>query len=390
MTRSEARSKKQIRLVHICSSDITVKFLLQNQLEYFITKGFGVSAICSREQWFDSIVLEGLSLYDVQITRYFSPLKDFIALLNLIRLLARHKPDIIHTHTPKAALLGLTAAFICGIKYRCNTIHGFRFSPSTKGIKRHLLILLEKISGKLSHHTFCQNPLDTETALALRIVPRKKISTIGNGIDLKKFSLNNYNENIIGSFKNKLGIKNEDFVIGIVARLVKEKGYLELSGAFKSICPKFPSKLLIIGAPDKSKKDVLTIDVIKEGIPADKIIFIPYTDRIPDYLSIMDVFVLPSYREGFPRSVLEAEAMGLPVIAAKSSGALVAVENEKTGFLVPVRDWEQIAKYILLLRNNHELRKTLGRQARLKAEAEFNETIVFDKILAAYRNMIDN
>jgi len=189
--------------------------------------------------------------------------------------------------------------------------------------------------------------------------------------------------------KKELGISPGKIVIGVVARLVKEKGYLELFEAFKKVVEKFPEALLLVaGSADLEKKDSIDINIIKNFGIENNVIFLGERTDIDEIYSLMDIFVLPSWREGFSHSIMEASAMSLPVIATDIRGCRGAVDDQKTGILVPPKNYQKLAEAIMYLLSDAEKAKEMGKNGRKKAEKEFDERLFFDKMEKEYKNFI--
>ena len=378
------KSNKNIKICYVVSVDITLKFLLLPQLKFLQSQGYDVHAVCSPGKWVEDIKKEGIKVETIQIKRkIFSPVSDIIALTKLILFLKKEKFDVVHTHTPKAGFVGRIAAKLAGIPIIINTVHGFYFTEHTPFILKKFFIFLEKLAAKCSDIIFFVNKEDMQTAVAEKICPSEKERYFGGWIDLKKFNPSNFFEEFKIKLKKDLGLAEMDKVIGIVARLVEEKGYLELFSAFKKVLEIFPGAvLMIIGQREPQKKDA--IDVEKSP----NILYLGEKTDVEKFYSIMDVFVLPSHREGLGISLIEASAMERPVVATDIRGCREAVENGKTGILVPVKNPERLAEAIIYLLENSGVAAEMGRQGRQKVEKEFDERLVFDRIKKEYDRLI--
>jgi glycosyltransferase involved in cell wall biosynthesis len=235
---------------------------------------------------------------------------------------------------------------------------------------------------------FSQNQEDIQTAIKENICLAAKIKYLGNGINLEKFDINRFSREFVINKKQELGISEHRKIIGIVARLVREKGYYDLFQAMEQVVKDFPDVLLLaIGPPEPNKKDAVDPAIVEKHGIKNNVLFLKERTDIDEIYPLMDIFVLPSYREGFPRSVLEASALARPIIATDIRGTREAVDSNKTGILIPTRNPEKLAKAIIDFLKNPDKAKQMGACARLKAMSEFNEKFVFSRLLHAYRDL---
>jgi len=229
----------------------------------------------------------------------------------------------------------------------------------------------------------------SKTAIKEKICNPNLIKYLGDGINLSRFNLERFFQEFIENKKRDLGINSQKKVIGIVARLVKEKGYLELFEAFKKVLEKFPETLLlIIGPLEPEKRDAINPDIFKKYGIEKNIIFLGERTDVEELYPLMDIFVLPSHREGTGLVILEASATEKPVVASNIRGCREAVDDGKTGILVPPKDPEKLAEAIIYLLSNPEKAKAIGKEGRKKIQREFDENIVFDRIKKEYQRLI--
>ena len=212
------------------------------------------------------------------------------------------------------------------------------------------------------------------------------------GIDVKRFDPLRFDQDFILNKKRELGIENKK-VIGMVGRFVKEKGYLDLFDAFKIIKKQIPNAVLLLVAPkDREKEDALDKSVLKEYGIEKETVLLGYEEEVAnveEIYSLMDVFVLPSYREGFSMSLLEAQAMEKPVVATDIRGCRESVDNGKTGVLVPLKDLEKLAEAIISFLSNPVKSIEVGEIGRKRVLKEFDESQIFDKIKEEYKILLE-
>lgn len=380
----------KIKVCHATTVDSSIRFLLLNQIKNLQKNGYEMSAVCSDGKWIKEIESQGIKVKTIKMTRKISPFSDLVALFRLIIFFKKEKFDIVHVHTPKAGFLAQLGAKMAGAPIIVNTIHGLYFQESDHWPKKVFFILTEKIQAFCSDLIFSVNKEDVGTMIKEKICGPDLIKYSGDGINLERFNPEIFSQEFIKNKKEKLGIGSSKKVIGIVARLVEEKGYLDLFAAFKIIIGRFPESLLLIAGPlEQQKKDAINIDAAKEYGIEKSILFLGERTDIVDIYSLMDIFVLPSHREGIGLSILEASAMKMPVVATDIRGCREAVDDNRTGILVPVKNPQKLADAIIYLLENPEIGKKMGSVGREKVEKQFDEKLVFSRMEEGYKKLIN-
>jgi len=364
----------------VVAADITLKFLLISELRFFRQKGYEVFAVCPPGKWLGEMQNEGVTIRQITIARSpFTPFSDAVALVRLFLYFKKETFDVVLTFTPKPGLLGQLAACLAGVPVVVNTIFGFYFHESTPPFKRAIFIFIEKIAAACSSIIFFRNREDFETAEKEHIGRPKNREYIGDGIDIAKYNSARFSEEFILQKKKSLQIAAGVPVIGIVARLVKEKGYVELFEAFTKVLETFPQAILLaVGPADLQKKDSINPDHFKQK----NVIFLGERTDVDELYAVMDVFVLPSYREGFPHSVMEASAMARPVVTTNVRGCRNAIEPGQTGILVPPKNAAELAKAITSLLSDPKTAKQMGEAGRRKAEKDFDKNVLLQKMFS--------
>ncbi|MSU54449.1 MAG: glycosyltransferase [Candidatus Staskawiczbacteria bacterium] len=379
----------KVKICHIVSVDITLRFLLMPQLQFLKQQGYDVHAVCSPGTWKKDIQFYGITVKNITLTRRITPFRDFLALVQLFFYFKKEKFSIVHTHTPKPGLLGQLAARLAGVPVIINTVHGLYDSPDWPPLKRWFYTFIEKISARFSTLVFSQNKEDMGTMVQKHMVAVGKLAYLGNGVNLKRFNRTQFSEYDIARKKAELGIPVQAKVVGIVGRLVKEKGYLDLFEAFALVLKKDPHVLLlVIGPRDFTKKDAFSPDIVKKYGIEKNVIFLGEQANVEELYPLMDIFILPSQREGFPRTIIEAHAAGLPVIATNIRGCKEIITNGITGLLVDPKNPVAIAKALENLLENPKQAQQLAERGYKKALQEFNEDVVFERIHRAYRRFL--
>ena len=248
---------------------------------------------------------------------------------------------------------------------------------------------MEKAAALCSDIILSQSSEDIETALREEICKRGRIVPLGNGIDVGRFDRSRLDPDGISRKRAELGLPAAAPVVGFVGRLVREKGLLEFLEAARSIRERRPEvRFLVIGPVDPEKADSLTPEIAQQYGVADVCLFPGMRGDMPELYSLMSVFVLPSHREGFPRSLMEASAMGVPCIGTDISGCREAIKVGRNGLLVPLHDAGKLAEAILGILADPAQAKRMGEEGRRLALESFNEDRVFERVKDVYARLL--
>jgi len=329
---------------------------------------------------FDTIQIKGLKWK-------LNFLHDPIVLLKLMKILKRKHYDIVHTHTTKAGILGRIAAYISGVPVIVHGLHGSTFQAFNSGLLNWLLFLFERLTGRFTDAYISVSGVLSKKYIERGIGKKENYHTIYSGMELTKF----YQARDKTNYKEKyeeLGINAGDFLIGNVARLESRKGHQFLLDAFKNIVEKQKNgnvKLLIIG--EGNKREYLENYVKKLNL-GDKVIFAGYRENVEELMALMDIFVLTSLREGLPRVLVQAAAVGIPSVAFDVDGVSEIIKDNYNGFLVEVKDLEQLEKRIMKYMNNKELILLHSGKGREFIENKWSIKGMVDRIDKIYQKLI--
>lgn len=377
-----------MKVAHIATADVSLRYLLLNQLRAIQAAGYDVCGVSAAGQDVSAVQNAGIRHVAIPLTRKFDPFGDLRAFIQLYRVLRRERFTIVHTHTPKAALLGQYAAALARVPLRVHTIHGLYFPGHMNPKMRWAYVLLERITMLLSRHNFSQNPEDIPVAVREHICRSDRIELLGNGIDVRAFDSAKYSPERRHAIRQQFGFAPHHIVIGMVARLVAEKGYLEMFRAAQIVRERSPeARFLFIGGIE-DKPDAIRPATLSEWKIDDIAVYGGYRTDIADCYAAMDIFALPSHREGFPRAPMEAASMALPIVVTDVRGCRQTVDDGVTGLLVPPRNPDALARALMQLIASKPLRERFGRAGREKAVAEFDEGVVFARVLAAYERLL--
>lgn len=373
------------KVAHLTTVDISLRYLLLNQLRYLREEGYDVTGISAPGDSVGVVEAAGIRHIAVPMTRRYSPASDLVSLARLVRVFRREHFDVVHTHTPKAGLLGQWAALLAGVPVRVHTIHGLYLPAGSTGLRQRFFVNIERLTMAPSHRNLSQNPEDIPVAVAERISRPGLIELIGNGIDIHAFDPALRDRHRRDEVRASLGLDASHRVVGMVARFVAEKGYREMIRAAQTVASRMPeARFLFVGPAEPEKADGLDPRLIEEAGLAGVVRFLGHRSDVADLYSVMDVLALPSHREGFPRAPMEAAASGVPAVVTDIRGCRQTVDDGKTGYLVPPRDADSLAAALLELLGDDGRRAAFGRAARAKAVAEFDERAVFHRIASAY------
>lgn len=377
-----------IKVAHLTTADITLRYLLWSQLQALQREGYEVVGISAPGDAVADLERRGIRHIAVNgLTRNLNPLADLRVCLGLWRLCRRERFTVVHTHAPKTGVLGRLAARLAGVPVVVNTVHGL-FGLDGGTARRAFYLLLERVAARVSDHEFCQSREDLELLRRLRIVDPARSSHLGNGIDLGYFDPGAVRTADLPGLRRELGLPETALVVGTVGRLVWEKGYREFFQAAAEVRRHRPDvHFLVVGPADPSKPDAVSADA-RTRAGRDGVRFAGWRSDMREVYALMDIFVLASYREGFPRAAMEAAAMGKALVLTDIRGCREVVEHEHNGLLVPARQVRPLVDAILALVGDDALRARLGQASRARARAEFDEQRVVAQVLGVYRDLL--
>ncbi|MDQ1476919.1 MAG: hypothetical protein QOE62_2148 [Actinomycetota bacterium] len=376
-------------LAHVTTSDISLELLLGTQLEAFARAGFDVVGISAPGPYVSALAQRGVRHVPLaQATRSMAPTRDLAALAELARVLRRLRPTIVHTHNPKPGIYGRIAGRATRVPVVVNTVHGLYAQPEDRLSKRALVYGAERIAAMCSHAELIQNPEDLQTLARLR-VPASKLTLLGNGIDLTRFDPTAASTAEVDAARRELGATGpDDLIVGLVGRLVREKGYPEVFEAARRLRTRLPHvRFAVIGGSDDEKADSLSAADLANAAAGGVRMMGSRSDVDVLYRG-MDLFLLASHREGFPRAAMEAAAMGLPAIVTDIRGCRQVVDHDVTGVRVRARDAGALEAAVEKLARDPERRRAMGVAARAKARKEFDVQRCIDITLDTYRRLL--
>ena len=325
---------------------------MKGQIEYLRDKGLDVHVVSSEgpeQNTYSSDIT-----HVINMEREISLKNDLKSLINMIKLFKKEKPYIVNSGTPKAGLIGTLAAFITRRPVRIYTVRGLRLE-TVSGPKYKILYAMEKLAMYCSTDIIAVSESLKSKIVELNLANKSKIKVLGygssNGVNLEKF------DKKFNAIPNELQEQLSGyFVIGFVGRIVKDKGIKEVVEMFKMLQAKnLKVKLLLLGNPEKD--DSISASDYQYLVDNNDVILAGHVSQPVNYFNHMDVLVSPTYREGFANVSLEAQAVEVPVITTRATGAIDTIEDNETGFLVDVGESKGLAEKVEYLINHPDLKR---------------------------------
>lgn len=384
---------RRVKILEVCAVSLTVKNLLLPLIDELIKVGYDVEISCTPDEETRRLENKGYKFRYVQIDRRINLFSNLRSLLSLYKIMKKGQYDIVHVHTPLASVLGRIAAKLARVPIIVYTAHGFYFHGNMNKLEYKIFVNIERIMGKyFTDYIFTQSEEDYEDAIKLGIIEEDKIAYISNGVDIERFNPKNVNIDV-NIFKSSLGIPLQGRVVTFIGRLVKEKGILDLLNVFERLSGEYKDiYLVVVGDTLPSERDQETKERIKELLEnnielRNRVFMLGYREDIPEILKITDIFVLPSYREGLPRSIIEAMAMEKPVVAYNIRGCREEVVDGITGYLVELGDLNGLYLSLKRLLDDLKLAKKFGVNGRKRAEELYDERKVIKRQIEIFRSL---
>jgi glycosyltransferase involved in cell wall biosynthesis len=385
------------RLIRITTVPISLKYLLSGQLTFFQQNGFEILAVSADGPEVTDIERE-VHHRVIPMTRKMTPFQDLYCLWMLIRTIQKFKPDIVHSHTPKAGLLGMLAAWMCRVPVRMHTVAGLPLMEA-RGVARKILELTERVTYACATRVYPNSfALMEYMNSRFKIQNSKfnsdfrlksKFNVIGkgssNGIDISLFNRSEMLEQQSKLIRQKYNVAESEVVFSFVGRLVKDKGLVELVNAFQQVT--IPSRLLLIGSfeehLDPLPKEIMTF--LKHD---PRVVLAGFQHDVRPWMMSSDVFVFPSYREGFPNVVMQAACLEVASIVSDINGCNELIVHGKTGLIVPAKDTEKLLAAMQVMVSNKERAKSMAKASREFVIANFDRAYVWAELLKEYKDLM--
>ena len=379
------------RLVMAVNSPIALAYL-QGQPQYFRDKGFDVVVLCPprrKDEW-EVPRPEGVSFIEVPMEREIAPWQDLVSLWRLWRIMRALRPTVTNVGTPKAGLLAGLAAWLSRVPCRFYTLHGLRYETTT-GFLRRVLILAERLACRLAHRVIFVSESVRLRAVSTGLTIPERAVVLGsgscNGVDVSRFAITPQIMRRATQIRRQRGIPLGAPVLLFVGRLTCDKGIPELMQAFSQLAARFPElRLLLVGCFEDC--DPLPVGTRRCLETNPHVIFAGAAQDIVPYYATADVLALPSHREGLPTVVLEAQAVGVPVVGASATGIVDVIADGETGLLFPVGDVPRLADAVARLITDHRLADKLRLAGQEQVRTKFQQERIWEALHREYLQVL--
>ncbi len=377
-------------LIRITTVPISLEKLLEGQLAY-MSNYFEVIAISAEKERLENYgEKEKVRVFPLELTRKITPIKDIAAVFKLYRFLKKEKPSIVHTHTPKAGIVGMTAAWFAGVPNRLHTVAGLPLMEAT-GLKRQVLNFVEKLTYRFATKVYPNSIGLYDFIITERFTKPSKLSIIGNGssngIDTDFFNPICFSEIDNISLRDKWKIPKDNFLFIFVGRLVKDKGINELIAAFSMLSELKNNISLLLVGPFENDLDPLLPETLVNIEKNPDIYSVGYQNDVRPYFATADALVFPSYREGFPNVVMQAGAMGLPSIVTDINGCNEIIQNKMNGLIIPPKNIDELFKAMKLIVEDPVLYSNIKKVTRKNIEKKYNRKQIWESLHEEYKRL---
>ena len=386
------------KLIRITTVPISFKVLLKGQLRFMASNGFDVKGVSSEgEELREVHENEGIVMEAINMSRKITPFQDLKSLWEMWNFLRKEKPQIVHTHTPKAGIIGMLAARLAGVPHRLHTVAGLPLMEAT-GIKRKILNFVEKLTYSSATRVYPNSKGLYDFILQNNFTQSNKLKIIANGssngINTIFFNPEQVTETERVTLREKLNIQPDDFVFVFVGRIVSDKGINELIKAFSELQTAENNeltgiKLLLVGGLE-SDLDPLNPETIAEINQNKDIISAGFQQDVRPFFAISDALAFPSYREGFPNVVMQAGAMGLPSIVSDINGCNEIIVEGENGLIIPSKNVEKLKEKMLTLARDKNLYIKLKENSRRMIENRYEQSVVWNALLEEYEGLLQS
>lgn len=386
------------KLIRITTMPLSLKVLLKGQLWFMASNGFDVKGVSSEgEELREVHENEGIAVEAINMSRKITPFQDLKSLWEMWNFLRKEKPQIVHTHTPKAGIIGMLAARLAGVPHRLHTVAGLPLMEAT-GIKRKILNFVEKLTYSSATRVYPNSKGLYDFILQNHFTQSNKLKIIANGssngINTTFFSPEQVTETERVTLREKLNIQPDDFVFVFVGRIVSDKGINELIKAFSELQAagnneQIGIKLLLVGGLE-SYLDPLNPETLAEINQNKDIISAGFQQDVRPFFAISDVLAFPSYREGFPNVVMQAGAMGLPSIVSDINGCNEIIVEGENGLIIPPKNVEKLKEKMLTLARDKNLYIKLKENSRRMIENRYEQSVVWKALLEEYEGLLQS
>ena len=381
------------KLIRITTIPLSLEKLLEDQGRFFKTH-YDITFVAADAQKLEAVAeQQGVDHFPLDMTRKITPIQDLRCLLRLYHFLRREKPLIVHTHTPKAGIIGMLAAYLARVPIRLHTIAGLPLMEA-KGLKRSILLAVERLTYWCATKVYPNSSGLLDFVEDRKLASAEKFKLLGqgssNGIDTDYFSRTQITSQTLKTVKENFGIPASDFVFTFIGRLVGDKGINELVEAFVQVQQEVPhARLLLVGSleADLDPLDDQTLQTIKQH---PQITTTGYQSDVRPFLALSRVFVFPSYREGFPNVVLQAAAMKVPCIVSDINGCNEIIQDQINGGVVPPKQVQPLVEKMKYFYTHPDRLNEFAQKTKERIHQYYDRKQFWNLLLNEYRHQEKN
>ena len=384
----QAKTTEKIKILRVVTSSISFK-LIDGQAQFMQQQGYQVITASGGPFPKEEIPqLKGVRFIpQPHLVRPISIKEDLLALRDMIRLIRKERPDIIHSHTPKAGLMGMLAGWLCRVPIRIHTVAGLPLLVH-RGFKRKVLNLVERITYRCATYVYPNSHKLRDTIISLGLASPDKLRVIGdgssNGINVQHFCKALFAEELVDPIRKQLG---GGFTFIFVGRIVRDKGICELVEAFTRLQQEHPDARLLLVGDFEQKLDPLPDDVYHTIQSHPAINCAGWQDDVRPWFAAADALAFPSYREGFPNVVMQAGAMGLPCVVSDINGCNEIIIEGENGLIIPSHDAAALYQAMKRMLEDKALYTHCQQNARPLIASRYKQEDVWQATLEMYRSL---
>jgi glycosyltransferase involved in cell wall biosynthesis len=371
---------------------MALRYLLPGQMHFMQQNGFEVIMISAEGPELNEVIQsEQCRHIVVAMTRKITPLQDLKCLFQLVKIFKKEKPDIVHSHTPKAGLLGMLAAKLSGVKLRIHTVAGMPLMVE-KGFKLQLLKFIERLTYRAANHVWPNSQSLYNYILENKFTRQQKLSVIAkgstNGINTNRFSKAVLKEDTVLEIKTAVNYSPQHIYLLCIGRLVADKGIVELVEVFTTLQKKYAGLKLVLVGDYEEELDPLPAGIMEQIRSNPNIIHIKWAQQVEYYMDIANYFVFPSHREGFPNVLLQAGAMELPIICSRIPGNVDIVQHLQTGLIFETAEKVQMQEQIEFAIANPQQMHDMSAKLVQIIKTDYRRENIWQNILSSYKSLL--
>lgn len=371
---------------------MALQYLLPGQMQFMSQHGFDVLMISADGKERAAVIKnEHCAHVIIPMTRQITPLQDLKCLWQLIKLFRKIRPHIVHSHTPKAGLLGMLAAYFCAVPVRIHTVAGLPLMVK-QGLKLQLLKFIERVTYGAATQVWPNSISLKKYIEELHLTKSAKLSIVSkgssNGINLKRFGEEYLNSNIMATVKTQMNFSPDFTYLLSVGRLVTDKGIVEIIQAFRQLNERTPSLKLVLVGDFEEELDPLPPAILNEIKCNESILHIGWSDKVEYFMHLSDLFIFASHREGFPNVLLQAGAMKLPILCSQIPGNIDIVTNNETGLIFEKGNRDEIITKVEYSLQNKDRMNAMSELLFQQVHENYQREVVWSKMLEKYESLL--